>query len=226
MTANPLPPASPRPRRSHAERSHSTQQHLISKTIEFIQEQGYESASIFEVAKSAGVTPGAIQHHFESKANLMMHVLSQLIADKDHEGALWPEAGQTLQARAHHFVKAAWSMSYGQPRFIAAWNIYLGCRTQPAVLEHVSQQRLALNLRLREGFLQAFPELAGQADADVFVAMVFSTLRGLGLLEIFKPPEQSIEAQLACLADSIVLRCSQSGRKKRSNLRPAMPAAT
>ena len=199
----------PNPRRTHAERSRTTQQHLIDTAIQVIQDKGYESASIFEVAKSAGLTPGAVQHHFESKANLMMHVLGQLIADKDKEGSLWPPAGQPLQQRARHFVRAAWQISYGQPRFVTAWNIYLGSRTQPELMEHVAAQRAALNSRLREGFLAAFPELKSRPDGAVFVAMVFSTLRGLGLLEIFKPADETIQAQLEALADTIVLRCSQ-----------------
>ncbi|RYX96711.1 MAG: TetR/AcrR family transcriptional regulator [Comamonadaceae bacterium] len=204
------------PRRTHAERSQSTQQHLIATAIQVIQDRSYESASIFEVAKSAGVTPGAVQHHFDSKANLMMHVLSQLIADKDREGSLWPEPGLPLAERARHFVHAAWQMSYGQPRFVAAWNIYLGSRTQPELLEHIADQRAALNARLREGFLKAFPELDAQGDAAVFVAMVFSTLRGLGLLEIFRPADEPVEAQLACLADTIILRCSQPAKAVKS----------
>ena len=215
------PPKTPAPgrapRRTHAERSQSTQQHLIATAIQVIQDRSYESASIFEVAKSAGVTPGAVQHHFESKANLMMHVLSQLIADKDREGSLWPEPGLPLAERARHFVHAAWQMSYGQPRFVAAWNIYLGSRTQPELLDHIADQRAALNARLRDGFLKAFPELDAQPDAAVFVAMVFSTLRGLGLLEIFRPADEPIEAQLACLADTIILRCSQPAKKPRAN---------
>ena len=37
--------------------------------------------------------------------------------------------------------------------------------------------------------------------------MVFSTLRGLGLLQMFRPEDEAGSAQLDCLADTIVRRC-------------------
>ncbi|MCB2002430.1 MAG: TetR family transcriptional regulator, partial [Rhodoferax sp.] len=61
------PPQAPRlrqPRRNQAQRSQATQQDLIAATIKVVAEHGLENASAFEIAKAAGVTPGAVQHHF------------------------------------------------------------------------------------------------------------------------------------------------------------------
>lgn len=199
----------PTPRTSHAQRSQATQQHLIATAIQVIQDKGYEAASIYEVAKTAGMTPGAVQHHFESKAVLMMNVLSQLIEADDRTGALWPRSEAALPERASHFVHAVWSLVYAQPRFIAAWNTYLACRATPQLLVHIAAQRQDLALRMRRGFLAAFPEFEGQRDAEGFIGMVFSTLRGLGLLEMFKPADEANAAQLQCLVDTIVRRCER-----------------
>ncbi|MBK7657105.1 MAG: TetR family transcriptional regulator [Betaproteobacteria bacterium] len=77
-------------RRTHAERSQQTRQHLIATTIQIVQDRGLEAASIHEVAKTAGMTPGAVQHHFASKADLMMQVLAQIVADQDASGRFGP----------------------------------------------------------------------------------------------------------------------------------------
>lgn len=195
-------------RRTHAERSSVTRQHLINSAIQVIQDKSYESVSIFEIAKTAGVTPGALQHHFASKAELMMQVLSQVILAQDQAGALWPQADAPLEQRARAFVHAAWKCIYGQPRFVAAWNIYLGSRAQPDVVDHIAQQRQVLNRRMRDGFLKAFPELVDTPQADAFIAMVFSALRGLGLLGMFKPTAESTIEQLDCIAAMIVNQCT------------------
>lgn len=195
------------PRRSHAERSQATQQHLIATAIEVVQARSFEGTSIFEVARSAGMTPGAVQHHFESKAMLMMAVLRELVTADDRVGGLWPAPDAPLETRAEHFVRAAWQLIYAQPRFIAAWNIYLGTRTQPEINAEVAQQRQAINARMHEGFLRAFPELAGAPDREGFIAMLFSTLRGIGLLGLFNPAEEGSDAQRAALVDTIVRRC-------------------
>ncbi|PJI95317.1 TetR family transcriptional regulator [Acidovorax sp. 69] len=203
------------PRRTHAERSAATQQHLIATAIEVIQSRSLEEMSIHELAKSAGMTSGAVQHHFESKAVLMMRVLSELIESGVQGGQLWPAATLNARDRAHQFVQAAWALVYAQPRFIVAWNIYLGCRNQPDVLAHIAQLRQALHARMQEGFFEAFPELADAPDRTGFLGLVFSSLRGMGMLQLFSPAaERAVqaaqEAQLACLADLIASRCERA----------------
>src|SRR3989344_3666884 len=147
-------------RRTHAERSAATRQHLIATAIDVIQHRSLEEMSIHELAKSAGMTSGAVQHHFESKAVLMMNVLSELIESTVRSGELWPSPALPARDRAAKFVQAVWSLVYAQPRFIVAWNIYLGCRNQPEVLGHIAELRQSVQTRMHEGFFTAFPELA------------------------------------------------------------------
>lgn len=200
-------------RRTHAERSAATRQHLIATAIDVIQNRSLEEMSIHELAKSAGMTSGAVQHHFESKAVLMMNVLSELIESSMRSGALWPDTSLAPRERANRFVQAVWNLVYAQPRFIVAWNIYLGCRNQPEVLDHIADLRQSVQARMREGFFTAFPELAAEADREGLLGLVLSSLRGLGMLQLFAPaqqggaPDAAQQAQLACLADLIANRC-------------------
>ncbi|MDA8445139.1 TetR/AcrR family transcriptional regulator [Paracidovorax valerianellae] len=212
------------PSRTHAERSAATQQHLIATAIEVIQSRSFEAMSIHELARTAGMTSGAVQHHFESKAVLMMRVLSELIAAEDREGLLWPAASLPALQRAQHFVQSAWNLVYAQPRFMAAWNIYLGSRNQPEVVQHIAALRQTLNARMHAGFFEAFPELAGDPQREGFVGLVFSTLRGLGLLEMFRPADEAGLSQLDCLATLIAQRCECLG-DAAPTASPTSPAA-
>lgn len=203
----PAPQARPA-RRTHAERSQQTRQHLIATTIQIVQDRGLEAASIHEVAKSAGLTPGAVQHHFASKADLMMQVLSQILTEQDAVGALWPSPSLPLPQRAEAFVRGIWQLIYSQPRFIAAWTIYLGSRTQPEVLERVAVQRHGIEIQMRRGFLQSFPELPRQPESDALVDLVLSALRGMGMRQLFATDKQAPTAQLQALSRTIVLHCA------------------
>lgn len=203
-------------RRSHAERSATTRAHLIATAIDVIQHRSLEEMSIHELARSAGMTSGAVQHHFESKAVLMMQVLEEILRSQGSGGELWPSATLDAHERAKRFVDAAWGLIYAQRRFIAAWNIYLGCRNQPDVLEHVASVRTQIGRQLQADFLDTFPEIMSTPNPEAFVGMVLSTLRGLGLLQLFSRAEQDIPseqpvAQLACLAQVIAARCESSG---------------
>ncbi|MFV0678172.1 TetR family transcriptional regulator [Variovorax sp. tm] len=199
-------------RRTHAERSAATRKHLIATAIDVIQSRSLEEMSIHELAKSAGMTSGAVQHHFESKAVLMMQVLSELIQAGVEAGELWPSATLDIRERATQFVNAAWQLIYAQPRFVAAWNIYLGCRNQPEVLAHIARLRVQLGQQMEQGFFQAFPELAQAANRHAVLGTVFSALRGLGLLQLFPADANEVRsehaaAQLACLAELIATHC-------------------
>jgi AcrR family transcriptional regulator len=208
------------PRRSHAERSAATRQHLIATAIDVIQNRSLEEMSIHELAKSAGMTSGAVQHHFESKAVLMMNVLSELLESSAASGELWPDRELEAGERARKFVQSVWNLVYAQPRFVVAWNIYLGCRNQPEVLAHVAQLRQSVQARMRDGFFHLFPELATAPDREAFLGLVLSSLRGMGMLQLFaahdgddgaagaiQPAQQAHQAQLACLAELIAARC-------------------
>ena len=217
-----------RVRRTHAERSAATRQHLIATAIDVIQHRSLEEMSIHELAKSAGMTSGAVQHHFESKAVLMMNVLSELIESTVRSGELWPSAALPARERATKFVHAMWSLVYAQPRFIVAWNIYLGCRNQPEVLGHIAELRQSVQARMHEGFFEAFPELAAESDRDGLLGLVLSSLRGLGLLQLFAPAPQSApptvpdaaqQAQLSCLADWIAARCEAAAVPPKARTR-------
>lgn len=199
-------------RRSHAERSAQTRQHLISTAIDLIGQQGFGQMSIHALARSAGLTSGAVQHHFESKAVLMMQVLDELLRSHIDAGEFWPPAALDAQERAARFLQTLYTLVYAQPRFLVAWNIYLGSRGQAEVLDHIARQRDALDAQLSQGFFATFPELA-QPDREAVLGLVFSTLRGLGLLQLFEghartQPSASASAQLALLAELIAARCA------------------
>ncbi|WP_225782046.1 TetR/AcrR family transcriptional regulator [Xenophilus sp. Marseille-Q4582] len=207
MTLRPSPAR--HPRRSHAERSAATQQHLIATAIEVIQTGGLEEMSIHQLARRAGLSSGAVQHHFDSKAALMMRVLDELLASDALQSQLLPDPAAPLAARAAHFVRALWQQVYAQPRFIAAWHIYLGSRSQPEVLAHVQRQRESVGRRVRAQFATALPELSRlpSGPREALVAMALSTLRGMGLLTLFAPPSHAQSDQLDCLIGLIVDQC-------------------
>ncbi|MBO9646102.1 MAG: TetR/AcrR family transcriptional regulator [Pseudacidovorax sp.] len=224
------PPSRPG-RRSHAERSAQTRQRLISTAIELIGQQGFGQMSIHALARSAGLTSGAVQHHFESKAVLMMQVLDELLRSHIDAGELWPPAGLGPRERATRLLQTLWTLLYAEPRFLVAWNIYLGSRGQPEVLGHIARARDAIDAQLSEGFFATFPELAEQPDREALMGVVFSTLRGLGLLQLFADqgqPSASAPAQLAFLAELIAARCepvagapseapAQAARRRRAS---------
>ena len=61
-----------------AERSETTRTELLKVARAMFGERGYEGTSLDDVAKTAGVTKGALYHHFASKRDLFQAVFEDL----------------------------------------------------------------------------------------------------------------------------------------------------
>lgn len=215
-------------RLSHAERSAATRAQILDAGIKVMRANSFRAASMFEVAKAAGVTPGALQHHFGSKAELMMHLLERAIGSvpDGNTGGVWPKPADSLSRRASGFVQALWTNAYEPPRFLVAWGIYFGSVGDGDVLKRVVPMRARVRATLRLRFVQTFPELADAPGLDAFIELVLSSLRGMGVVRLFGPSPKSCAAQLAELAAVIEWRCGRPGestRKKSSKPKRRVP---
>lgn len=77
MTA-PATTTSSRPRRTQADRSAATRAGLVKAARELFAEKGFALTSRDEIAQRAGVTRGALYHHFESKTAVFAAVVAEL----------------------------------------------------------------------------------------------------------------------------------------------------
>lgn len=81
MDVSPEPPAGKPRRRTQAERTEATRGALLTAARHLFTEKGYEAVSAEEVVRAAGVTRGALYHHFGGKAELLEAVYMRLEAE-------------------------------------------------------------------------------------------------------------------------------------------------
>ena len=186
----------------HNIKSELTRERLLSSAMMVMQESGSSQLSLQAVAQAAGMTTGAVQHHYPSKAALMMQVLTRLIAELEGSAEFWPSSHWHLQRRADHFVQQAWLQLYSTPRFATAWSAYLAARDDAVMTAHIIEQRAKIQQRLRAQFVATFPELKNRPQIDASIQFVFSSLRGMGLVKPFAS-ESAIQDQLTVLSGFI-----------------------
>jgi AcrR family transcriptional regulator len=68
-------------RRTQAERSEATQSALIATGRQLFADRGYAGVGTEEIVSAAGVTRGALYHHFDGKAGLFQAVFEQIEAE-------------------------------------------------------------------------------------------------------------------------------------------------
>jgi AcrR family transcriptional regulator len=119
-----------RTHRTQAERSERTRAQLLDSTIECLLDLGYAGTSVNEICKRAGLSRGAQQHHFATKAELMAHALEYLVTKL---GDQVMDAVQQLADDPDRVAKGIdllWQ-SFSGTLSTAAMELWVAARTDP-----------------------------------------------------------------------------------------------
>ncbi len=103
--------ANPTQRRTKAEQRDETTRRLIAVARELFAAQGYAATGTEEIVRAAGVTRGALYHHFGSKDRLFAAVLDDIQRDiakrVEQAASREDDPWQQLRAGCHAFLTAA-----------------------------------------------------------------------------------------------------------------------
>jgi AcrR family transcriptional regulator len=121
-------PVLPRKRRTQAERTAETRAKIISAVTDLISERGFARTTAQEISARAGVTWGAVQHHFGGKDGILAAVLEASFnhfADRIAETAT---DGVPLDERVSQFVDKAWE-HYSSRHYRTTFEILLNVQS-------------------------------------------------------------------------------------------------
>jgi AcrR family transcriptional regulator len=184
----PSPPApAPTPRRTQAERRASTRSALLQATIDCLIELGYAGTTTNEVQQRAGVSRGALTHHFAAKADLLIAAMDSLY---DDFSASIREVVPTLpagQARIRPAIRLLWDRFNG-PLFFAAMELWSAARTDPELRAALLPHERRLGRQLRSLAVEVFgAELAAHPAADSVYQVLMTSMRGQAMSYALRP---------------------------------------
>jgi AcrR family transcriptional regulator len=193
------------------ERIEATQRKIIESAQRLLREEGFKSATLQAIARGANVSLGALQHHFESRDALMERLVDEAMAPLSDHGGVWPDQTLPLRERAEVFVEQAWTRIFGATSYLTAWSLFFGCKATPSIFSRIDAKRANEDKQFFSRFQESFPELKEHhPHPNAFTASVFSTLRGLGVFELFDVPASEKHEELQALVETIVRACSPS----------------
>ena len=172
----------PKPaRRSHAERSAETRRRVTAAVVECIGDLGFHRTTGSEIARRAGVSWGAVQHHFGDKNGILAAVLE----DSFHRFATTlgapASADAPLADRVSDFIDRAWEHFRG-PHYRTTFEVLLNL---PPEME--SSWALGVLGIWREIWHRYFPESPQDERETVdlmhYAVSVLSGLATTGILE-------------------------------------------
>ncbi len=198
-----------RPRRSHAERTAETRGRIMSAVLESIAAVGFQRTTASEIARRAGVTWGAVQHHFGGKDGILIAVLedsfnrfAERLSDVDVENA-------SLEKRVALFIERAWQ-HFGSPRFRSTFEILLHYAPAGAGAEPLWQSQMFRDWRrIWQGFFADAPLSRRQSlTLQHYTIAVLSGLASMQMLEGVPAPIRP--AELGLLRDTLARELSRA----------------
>ncbi|WP_320176423.1 TetR/AcrR family transcriptional regulator [Roseovarius pacificus] len=174
-------------KREKQARSIATREKLIETALDVIYDVGYNRASTPEFSERAGVSRGALLHHFPTRADIIVAAMEKLLSDGTRD--IRNIAGKVTQKQlgTDEFVDFLWSMF--SDRFY-----YLS-------IEFINEARTDEELRLKmmpvvKKFHEALNEIwaefqtrehpSSSHEAQVILNLTVCLVRGMGIQTVLK----------------------------------------
>jgi AcrR family transcriptional regulator len=116
-------------------RSIAMREKLIEATLDVIYDRGYRSASTPEFASRAGVSRGALLHHFPTRSDIIIAAMERLLGDGTREIRAVAEKAARQEVGLEEFVEFLWELFSGRFFYIS--------------LEFINEARTDPDLRAR-----------------------------------------------------------------------------
>jgi AcrR family transcriptional regulator len=169
-------------RRTQAERRAATRTALLDAAIDCLVEYGYAKTTTRRIAERAGVTPGALQHHFASKAELLGELVGYIraksVSQMFAEGV---PSTRSIRKRQELLLDRMWRI-YRGPLFTALLELGIGARNHPELLQRIAGAHDELGRWNAIAAPILYPEHAERPELIPLIASGQATMRGLALL--------------------------------------------
>lgn len=189
-------------------KSAQTRTKLIEATIRCIVRLGYANTTTPQVAAEAGLSRGAMLHHFENGAALIKAAIVEL-----HEKRLraFRRAADTENHDTATLVRTYWRQLQ-KPAFVAFHELALAARSNPDLARILQPLQIEFRERFNQQAVQLFPEWGPDRKRfDLAMALSQTMLEGM-----------AIQMQTGALDEAMVEPLLKLLEQQISDMNPAL----
>lgn len=167
--------------RSQAERSTDTRDRIIQAAVEIITKSGFKKASMGQIAATAGVTTGAIQHHFGDKAGILFEVIEMSFSQLATQFSETIIKNETLEDRVGQFIEILWD-KYQTPLFWTCLEIIMNMKDDDSFTGRVKKRIDYINLFIDRMWMGTFWDAPVPREYHVAAQrFLFNFINGLAI---------------------------------------------
>lgn len=163
----------------------STRDRILDAAVHSLIEQGAARTTTLEVQKKAGVSRGALLHHFPTHAELLSATVDDLV--RRNEQSVFE-----LQEKLHNAPDAverairSLALMMGQPPFMAELELWALARTDESLREALVKVERDARKESERVLRALFAPVADRPGHDVVIAMTTDFLRGFVLSGVLR----------------------------------------
>lgn len=173
-------------RRSQDMRSAETQARLMDATLAILNERGYARANLADIAERAGVTRGALNHHFTGKDDLVARAVGRMLDKAAAEIALLAHEVAAGRLTLDDFVDRLWGMFSGA-LFMVTLEHVTEARHNPWLRGELVPQVRTFHASLNDIWQRFFQAHGvGVETATTALNATLCLLRGMGVQSVLK----------------------------------------
>ncbi|HVW81900.1 MAG TPA: helix-turn-helix domain-containing protein [Mycobacteriales bacterium] len=159
-------------RRTQAERSAATRALIIRATVDSLVELGHAGTTTLEVQRRAGVSRGALLHHFRSRAELLVAAVDELFAAQREAFYAAPKRRGIDEG-----IDALWR-TFNSPLAVAADELWSAARNDAELREALARQNRALRDQVRDMAAEQWTDLVKHPNYEMVLLVVVDAMRG------------------------------------------------
>lgn len=159
---------------------------ILDSTVSCLQEYGYVGTSITRVVEHAGITRGALAHHFSTKSDLVATAVGHVAAARTSDLIAKSQQARNVDDPIDAALELLWSVHEGT-MFIAVAEVWVAARSDPELQRRIVLLEQATNTIM----VEMARTLSGSTDVDhevrncIYTAM--DTIRGVLMSQISIP---------------------------------------
>ncbi|UGT54241.1 TetR/AcrR family transcriptional regulator [Nocardia asteroides] len=158
----------------------ATHQRIVDAALDVLATRGWRHASVAEVAERAGVTRGAVQHHFKDRDGLftasVQHILQTRIQDIEAFQHLAVPGSDNTREIVHRIVEL-----HQGPTFKAALQLCIAASDDPVLAPRVAAMELEVGARGFWALIELLRLDGNNPTVRTTVQAFLDSARGLGL---------------------------------------------
>ena len=192
-------------RRTQAQRTARTRQALLDAALSCLVELGFARTTTTEVAARAGVSLGALVHHFPAKSELLTATVGHLLERRLAEFREAVAGAELAADRMDALLDLLWT-AFSGPTFVAWVELWVGARTDPALAASVVAMGDDFRAGCREVFDELFPpeRYASAPFLESGMGFAFAVMEGVALRGLVRPVDLAPVEMLKSIAGRLV----------------------